>query len=214
LGGYAKLVSRNAWLLLRLPQYRFRPSQSDALHLDLWVRGTNLACDGGSFSYNTEESWLNYFAGVESHNTVQFDGRDQMPRISRFLFADWLKCSELVFDSRNSTVIASYRDRWGATHKRTVNLLPNGCTVVDCVDGFREHAILRWRLAPQSADWPCVDGIWCSDTVSINIHSSVVATRFEKVLGWESKHYGAKTPVSVLELEVPSAATITTTFAW
>jgi hypothetical protein len=34
---------------------------------------------------------LNYFAGTASHNTIQFDDRDQMPRVSRFLFGDWLK---------------------------------------------------------------------------------------------------------------------------
>jgi hypothetical protein len=214
-GGYAKLASADAWLLLRLPRYRFRPSHSDALHLDLWVRGFNLACDGGSFSYNTHDKWLNYFGGVESHNTVQFDGRDQMLRVSRFLFADWLECTKLEFNDSQSVVTAGYRDRWGAGHERTVHLLPKGgCTVVDRIDGFRTRAVLRWRLTPQTDDWSCVDGVWCSGAVSINIRSSVAAARFEKVIGWESKHYGAKTPVSVLELEVPSAATITTTFAW
>jgi len=68
-----------AMALLRYPRFRFRPSQADALHLDFWVSGENWLRDAGSFSYNTEQRWLNYFPGTVAHNTIQFDGRDQMP---------------------------------------------------------------------------------------------------------------------------------------
>jgi hypothetical protein len=61
--------------------FRFRPSQADALHLDFWLAGSNVLRDAGSYSYNTEPEWLNVFPGHNaSHNTVQFDDRDQMPR--------------------------------------------------------------------------------------------------------------------------------------
>ena len=36
------------------PQAPARPSQADALHLDLWHRGVNLLRDAGTFSYNAE----------------------------------------------------------------------------------------------------------------------------------------------------------------
>jgi hypothetical protein len=214
-GGYAKLVSAHAWLILRLPRYRFRPSQSDALHLDLWVRETNLTCDGGSFSYNLSEQWLGYFGGTKSHNTVQFDGRDQMPRISRFLFAEWLDCAEIIVDSSGNSVMAGYRDCWGATHRRAVHLLPEGgCTVVDSVAGFRDRAVLRWRLAPLSSDWVANAGAWNSGTVKIRVSASTPISRLEMVTGWQSKYYGIKSALSVLEVEVRSAATLTTEITW
>jgi len=83
-GGFAILRRGAAMAMLRYPRFRFRPSQADALHLDLWLDGDNLLRDAGSYSYNTEPKWLNYFGGTASHNTVQFDERDQMPRLSRF----------------------------------------------------------------------------------------------------------------------------------
>ena len=41
-------------------------------------------------SYNTEDRWRIISQGLPSHNTIQFDDRDQMPRLSRFLFGSWL----------------------------------------------------------------------------------------------------------------------------
>src|SRR3546814_21172555 len=75
--------------MLRYPLFRFRPSQADARHLDLWLGGRNLLRDAGSFSYAEEDGV--WFGGTSAHNSVEFDGRDQMPRLGRFLFGAWLK---------------------------------------------------------------------------------------------------------------------------
>ena len=85
-GGFAMLRSEKVLAMLRYPRFRFRPSQADVLHVDLWIGAENILRDAGSYSYNTEDRWLNYFSGTASHNTIQFDDRDQMPRHSRFLF--------------------------------------------------------------------------------------------------------------------------------
>ena len=79
--------------VLNYPQFRFRPSQSDALHVDLWVNGKNLLKDGGTFSYNS--TMTDWFMSTAAHNTIEFDKRNQMPHISRFLFGDWLKSSQI-----------------------------------------------------------------------------------------------------------------------
>ena len=81
--------------MLRYPRFRYRPGHADALHLDLWLGDRNILRDGGTYSYNAERKWLNYFSGTQSHNTMQFDDLDQMPRLGRFLFGDWLKTSSL-----------------------------------------------------------------------------------------------------------------------
>ncbi|HPB74801.1 MAG TPA: heparinase II/III-family protein, partial [Chromatiaceae bacterium] len=95
-GGYSLLRRGPAFALLRYPRFRFRPSQADALHVDLWVKGQNLLRDAGSFSYNMGDDWLRYFSGTAGHNTIQFDDRDQMPRLSRFLFGDWLRAEAVL----------------------------------------------------------------------------------------------------------------------
>lgn len=213
-GGYAKLVAPRAWLMLRLPRYRFRPSHADGLHLDLWLDGQPLACDSGSFGYAAEERWQRYFAGTASHNTVQFDGRDQMPRVSRFLFGDWLDCTDLSFDAETSTVSAAYRDHLGAWHRRTVQLAPGRCRVVDEVAGFRKRAVLRWRLPPGGGEWRLSNGACSNGTVRIAVGSSTPVARFECVEGWQSRHYADMTALTVLELEVCSSATLTTDITW
>jgi hypothetical protein len=211
-GGYARLGTTDAWALLRLPRYRFRPSQADALHLDLWVGGRNLLRDGGTYAYNTEDRWLRYFSGTESHNTVQFDGRDQMPRLSRFLFGDWLECEELYTDA--TTVTAAYCDALGARHRRTVTLAARRCTVVDTIEGFRERAVLRWRLAPELGVGRLDSTAWNSPGLSISVSATAPITRVACVEGWESRHYTEKTALTVFELEVRAAATLTTEITW
>ena len=213
-GGYAKLVAPRAWALLRLPRYPFRPSHADGLHLDLWLDGRNLLCDGGTYAYNTEARWLHYFSGTESHNTVQFDGRNQMPRLSRFLFGDWLACAELQFDPAHSTVLAAYRDSRGARHRRSVTLQAGGCTVVDEIDGFTDRAVLRWRLADLGGVWVCADGICQNGALTIVVRSVTPIVRFECVQGWQSRHYAERTALPVLEVEVRAATTLTTQMIW
>ena len=47
-----------------------------------------------------------------------------MPRLSRFLFGDWLVAEELTLDEASTTVSAAYRDSQGARHRRRVRLEP------------------------------------------------------------------------------------------
>lgn len=213
-GGYARLGANGAWALLRLPRFRFRPSHADALHLDLWVGGVNCLRDAGSFSYNADDHWLRYFGGTASHNTVQFDGRDQMPRLSRFLFGDWLEAEELELDEAGGTIRAAYRDGQGARHRRSVTLEAGRCVVVDEVSGFRDQAVLRWRIAPTEGGWTCADGVWRDAHLRIAVRSSAPIARFECVEGWESRHYDEKTPLPVLEVQVGADATLTTEITW
>jgi hypothetical protein len=221
-GGFAILRRENAIAMLRYPRFHFRPSQADALHLDLWLGTDNLLRDGGTYSYNTEPQWLDYLGGTASHNTVQFDGRDQMPRLSRFLLGDWLKTERLQplqEDEQSTHFAAGYRDGKGARHRRSVNLKIDGLQVVDEVQGFARQALQRWRLMP--GDWELK---WSADgwrlslnggrQFSLNVSADVPITRCELVEGWESRHYLEKTPVPVLEVEIKQAGTLKTELLW
>lgn len=221
-GGFAVLRRGAAMAVLRYPRFRFRPSQADALHVDLWVGGDNPLRDAGTYSYNTEPHWLAYFGGAEGHNTVQFDGRDQMPRVSRFLLGDWLRTSflqALVEDETTARFAAGYSDRQGASHRRHVSLSAASLKVVDEVAGFARTAVLRWRLAP---------GVWRLDGEpdaprlmqaesggsTLTVRANVPIARCELVEGWESRHYLEKTPMPVLEIEIWQPGTLTTDFHW
>ena len=218
-GGFAMLRYASTLAMLRYPRFRFRPSQADALHLDLWVHGENLLRDAGSYSYNTEERWQTYFSGTASHNTVQFDDRDQMQRISRFLMGDWLNTTfiePLRTDAAGAHFSAAYRDSYRASHRRHVNLTQSSLKVVDEVEGFKQKAVLRWRLSP--GRWTLErqpDGVSITDGVHLlTVSSNTVIRRGELVPGWESQHYLEKTPITVLEVEVGGAAVLTSTYCW
>ncbi len=50
-GGYYTLRGERAFAITRCTAYRYRPAQADMLHMDLWWRGVNVACDPGSYLY-------------------------------------------------------------------------------------------------------------------------------------------------------------------
>ncbi|MFA0812609.1 heparinase II/III family protein [Microbulbifer epialgicus] len=214
-GGFAILRRSGAMVMLRYPRFRFRPSQADALHVDLWLDGRNLLRDSGTFSYNTDTRWLNYFPGTVSHNTVQFDDRDQMPRISRFLFGDWLKTSyfEPICERGNTTTFAvSYRDRQKAGHWREVSLADNGLRVIDKIEGFVNKAILRWKLEP--GHWRIEGHRIFNGEHTLILEASMPITRLELVAGYESRYYFDKEKLQVLEVEVHQPGSLTTEYQW
>lgn len=214
-GGYACLIKGKAFAALRYPRFRFRPSQADALHLDFWLNDNNILRDAGSYSYNTDPEWLAYFPGTESHNTVQFDDRDQMPRLSRFLFGDWLKVAKkpiFVTSQSIDSVEVAYRDAWGASHKRKVALEANSLTIDDQLSGPINKAVLRWRLMP--GDWQKEGSTWRNGNLRLTISTDLPVERMALVQGWESRYYLQKTPLPVLEIEVSKPCAIRSIIEW
>ncbi len=216
-GGYCVIRNGKNMCMLRYPRFRFRPSQADALHLDLWLKDQNVLCDAGSYSYNTDDEYLSYFPGTSSHNTIQFDDRDQMPKLGRFLFGDWLKTD--FFTGLNkyldgNCVSAAYRDSFGASHRRSVILKDNYLQITDEIKGFSNKAVLRWRL--QNDDWK-LNGNKLnnkSKTISILFEGSMMLKKVSLVYGLNSLYYQEKHKIPVLEIEVIKPGTLITEFSW
>lgn len=210
-GGYCYLVEGPTEIFTRFPRFRFRPGHSDALHLDLWHKGLNVIRDGGSYSYNTEEPWMSYFSGTQAHSTVEFDSRDQMPRISRFLFGHWLQTAHLSSIRNINGKLswsAGYKDYKGAEHDREVRLTKGKVTIRDTLKGFKKRAVIRWRLAPEN--WQ-LKGYACSSEVAyLKVSANVTFQRFELAEGFESRYYMGKTSLPVLEIEVNKDAEVIT----
>jgi hypothetical protein len=203
-GGYVTFEDGKAsWALLRYPVFRFRPAHADAFHFDLWHQGRNVLRDSGSYSYNTEEPWQSYFSSTKAHNTVEFDGKDQMPSISRFLRGCWLKTNypmDLKKDGEMLSWSGTYTDYLNNKHERTVNKKNETWTIQDAIEGSGSSAILRWRLFPVA--WKIVGDKCVSQIAEIRIASSIKIKRIDIVEGWESRYYSEKTPIPVLEVEI------------
>lgn len=210
-GGFHILRVRRALAMLRYPRFRHRPSQADALHLDVWVDGANLLRDGGTYSYNVSDGDTAYFNGAQAHNLVEVDGRDQMPRVGRFLFGSWLKARNVIAVHRDGDAVAAaagYRDFRGAELFRHVTLGPDELLCRDVVSGTAKTAVLRWRLAP--GDWTLTAGVVTNGPVRIELNSSQAPISIRLIEGQESRYYLQKTPLPVIEIRVPAPCTFTT----
>ena len=213
-GGYFVLRNNLIFVLFRYPNFRFRPSQADALHLDLW-NGGNILRDAGTYSYNTNKSNISYFSGTKGHNTIQFDDRDQMPRLGRFLFGAWLKPRNVDYLNdfgKPMKASAGYIDYCGAVHERSIELSTEKLTVIDQITGFKNKAVLRWRLLP--GNWVLEGNSISNSGHILSIQTELDICRLEIVEGWESRYYLNKTLVPVLELEVIQQGQITTTYQY
>ncbi len=203
--------------LLKYPRYRYRPSHADALHVDLWINAENVLRDSGTYSYNAADGLMAYLFGTRSHNTVTFDNRDQMPRVSRFLFGRWPKTRGPVtiekIESGTLSCSASYTDWLGASHTRRISLSPGGLVVDDEIDGMKKEATVRWNLF--ETNWIQNGKTFTNENgIHIDILSDVVPTRCELVSRIESQYYWHQHRMPAIEFTVEKRSKIQTVISW
>lgn len=218
-GGFAVLRRGKTMALLRYPRFKFRPSHADALHADLWYKGENLLRDDGTYGYNAPAETITHFGSSKNHNTIEFDSQNQMPKLSRFLFGDWLKTDsiqQLNSTDQNETFAASYKDRRGNNHLRHLVLEDQRLIIVDDVSGFNRQAILRWRLSP--GEWHIIRtdkkleliSVAAISPFSMNVTASVPITTARLKETYESRHYLQLSKVRILEIEIQMPGRLTT----
>ena len=203
-GGYINFQSNNdSWGLLRLPKYSYRPSQNDPLHFDFWYKGINILRDGGSYSYNAPKKLINYFSGIESHNTIQFKGNDQMVRFSRFLMGSKINFPNIIESKINkeNLMYKTYYHFERNYHQRTIihKSLINSWEIVDIFRSSKKEILLRWRLAP--IKWRQTKSLLFESSLaklSISSNNKIISCRLVK--GLESKYYSEKKEIPVIEI--------------
>jgi hypothetical protein len=160
--------------------------------------------DGGTGAYNPvpgDAWWHAHLTGTAAHNTIAFDGEDQMPRVSRFLFSHWPAMGTLPDG-------AWLRDWRGRRHARRVRAEGRRWVVEDRLGGPFREAVLRWRLAP--GPWRALPDGAAGPAATLRITADgPFACALEP--GWESPAYGEVRPVPVLVVRVRSRITYLTT---
>jgi asparagine synthase (glutamine-hydrolysing) len=193
-----------------------RPSHADQLHMDLWWRGVNIACDAGTYLYSGGGVWRNGLANTAVHNTVTVDHQDQMKMLTRFTWTDWAKAKVLRHDEKiwqgEHTGYRRLADP--VSHKRTVlSLDDDRWLVVDHLIGTqRHHYSLHWLLD----DLPYEQGensiLLSLDSAKYKVQVGVVDGKSafsivrgdpDSTRGWRSQYYGDKEPAisALLETE-------------
>jgi len=212
--GFFIYRKKSILLVFKRPIFKFRPCQSDALHIDLWIDSQNILRDGGSYSYNTSFDKSNYYNGVESHNTVQFDGRNQMPRFSRFLFGSWLKEHKFNFHQSNKSIYIStgYNDYFGAFHQRNLTFSEKELLIEDSVKNFKMSAKINWRL--KASDWVYVLSSENKTDIEINLITNEIKGDFSKSCGLESLFYNNESNIPVIYKDLNKFGRFSTKITW
>ena len=214
---FKRIGNKTTFGILKVPNNRFRPSQADALHLDLWHQGKNIIRDAGTYSYNPPPEFTDDLGDTTFHSTVQADDRSQMPKLSRFLYAGWLAPNEVALDpGRNSSrgsdsvlaIAGGYTDSLGVTHIRKVSFKANAFQINDQVEGVTSGAVLRFRLYP--GNWIYNDNSVSLDDVTLEVTGQTIVSSYltESV---ESRYYLRIDPVPVFEVELSGDGVINTT---
>jgi hypothetical protein len=221
-----RIGTQESWASMRAVRYNSRPAHADQLHVEIWHRGINVACDAGTYLYNAAPPWDNRLSTTLVHNTIAINNHDQMMRASRFLWLDWSKAKIVA---NNPNVINGIQDgyiKFGVIHKRKLeNQNKKGWLITDKlvqVNGknVKRSILLNWLLP----DWPFEI---ISNTLSFNApfdemrvelftHAGIVADRLNIIRagislvskadsihhGWYSPTYGVKTPALSIQYNV------------
>jgi asparagine synthase (glutamine-hydrolysing) len=224
-GGIYILRGSNSRAIIHCTDYRARPSHADQLHVDLWWRGQEIACDAGTYLYSGQGMWRNALAHTSAHNTVIVDNQDQMKMVSRFTWTDWARGKVLKQDEKNwQGEHDGYRRLSDPViHKRTVSMLDGDrWLVVDHLAGRRvHHYALHWLLSdfpyirkensiclwPGSTNYQVQMGLLEGNSVFSIVRADPHSTR-----GWRSRYYGHKEPAISALLETDLAEVCFWTF--
>ncbi|MBS1495157.1 MAG: alginate lyase family protein [Bacteroidetes bacterium] len=180
-GGYVIMKGKQSWAALRFPFFRFRPNQNDIFHFDLWYKGKNILIDSGSYSYNPGKDFKGPdLKSVHAHNTASFDGAEQMPRISKFLLAKWIKPGTVgeikTEDKYSGNWGGSYTDYRGNSHGRKVEWNDNDWTITDKLSGNAKSVKLGFNFYPDDfkIDKNIINFSWGKIEVSQNASVEIV----------------------------------------
>ena len=215
-GGVYTLRSSQSMAVIRCVNFQARPSHADQLHVDLWWRGHNIACDAGTYLYSGPGIWQNALSRTAVHNTVTVDSVDQMTYFSRFTWINWANGHLL---EQNSSRWRGEHDGYRrltdpVEHKRTVLMLDNERWLV--VDHLTAKHIHHYRLHWLLDDFPYTEPpeqnsiLLRTDSANIQVHTgllngdsafSIVRADSNSVRGWRSLYYGHKQPAISLALE-------------
>jgi hypothetical protein len=144
--GLHVLEGKSSKVVIRCGRFTERPAHADQLHVDLWLRGQEIACDAGSYLYSGDPPWQNALAHAAVHNTVTVDGRDQMERSGRFR---WTTLAQGQAQPRGDACWTGSHEgyrRLGLTHSRSVERTGSDNWIVsDTLAGTGRHtARLHW----------------------------------------------------------------------
>jgi hypothetical protein len=215
--GYVTVRAADWMAFATIPPRRdHRPSQADALHLDVWRGARAIAIDPGTYSYSAPPPWDNALAETRYHNTCSVNNASQMRRQGRFLWTHW-NSAELVEHATVGDcqlVLACVRAAWNTDHVhwRLFVLGPEGIDVLDALDGTTPATLrLHWNL--DGSAWLRKGAVWTDADITVQIDGGPGAAISEQrgaadsPLGWSSRSYGYRIACTAIDVEIRAVRT-------
>ncbi len=207
---------------------------ADALAVWLSLGGQEMLVDPGTFTYQMDKEWRDYFRGTAAHNTVRIDGLDQSVSGGAFLWTRHARARCVACET------APDCDRWvgehdgytrlkdPVTHRREI-VLDKGFArlmVRDTLACSGAHSVERhWHFAEDATVELLGTEIVASKggvtmrlgsrgTASMGI--DLVRGRERPPLGWVSRRFGVKIPsgTAVITDRIAGATVLETEIIW
>jgi hypothetical protein len=113
-------------------------AHADALSFTLTVRGRPLLVDPGTFIYQGDRPWRDWFKGTAAHNTVEVDGVDQAVSRGPTLWSRLPRVTVLLWSPREPTQLIAEHDGYARLpgrpiHRRSVTF-DRRCRQIEIID--------------------------------------------------------------------------------
>lgn len=186
----------------------FEHGHADGLSFCLNYLAKPALLDTGTFLYNGNPMWRNYFRGSAAHNTVRVDGMDQSCPTSTFGWSGPLRTKLLHPESGHGFRALHGSLLWpnGIEHRRTiVHVLHHAVLVFDFLSGSGKHLFEwflhfdpRWKVEFAGENWfrAFSEGD-VLDLLFLGNHDDRITVHrgdMSDMGGWCSRYYGSLIP--------------------
>jgi hypothetical protein len=188
---------------------------ADALAVILSVAGKEFLIDPGTYAYQSNVEWRNYFRGTAAHNTVRIDQQDQSVIGGKFM---WLRKANAVVetwetDEHRDRIVAHHdgyrRMADPVSHRREVVFDKVGMHIhiADTIDCEKTHIVERcWHFSEKCEITRDGDGVVVvNDGVRVRLRSkgddskiTLYRGQNNPPLGWISRHFDIKEPTTTV----------------
>lgn len=208
-GGIYTLRGENSFTFIHCGSYKDRPSHADNLHVDIWYKGQNILRDSGTYKYNTETEFINFFNGTKGHNTVTLGDYSQMKKGPRFIWLNWSKANyakvfrykeDLIFEGEISAFLEVDKN---ARHRRKViqkKSKPYWIIEDEMIHNTDLSIKQYWNIHPDFLTQFTIE--------SKDENGKILEPKIQK--GWYSSYYGIKEESTAIVFETKCKKIFTT----